>query len=312
MGGGGGGGGRSVPDGSVDLDALRRRAREIDEQARFDAEVNHRLAQRFASINARDAEKIGRYLDDILGALKDDVGGVERTLFGGSVAKNTYVEGLSDVDALVVLDRADLKDASPEQVREQFCRALKAALTHADVAEVSSGALAVTVKYHDGTEIQLLPAVQRGERLAISSTDGKEWKSIHPRSFARDLTEVNKNQGGAAVPSIKLAKQIIAAQMPEGERLSGYHVEALAVAAFRDYVGSRNPKAMLTHFFATAARGVLQPIHDVSGQSRHVDESLGAARSAAREALSRRLQRVADTMENSRDARDWERLLGDG
>src|SRR3954451_11151380 len=149
MGGGGGGGGRSVPgSGSVDLDALRRRAREIDEQARFDAEVNHRLAQRFASINARDPDKVGRYLDDILGALKNDVEGVERTLFGGSVAKSTYVEGLSDVDALVVLDRADLKDASPERVREQFCRALKATLAHADVAEVSSGALAVTVKYH--------------------------------------------------------------------------------------------------------------------------------------------------------------------
>ena len=102
MGGGGGGSGASFPGGPTDLDALRQRAREIADQATFDAEVNDRLAQRFASINARDNEKIGRYLDDIVAALKDDVDGIERTLFGGSVAKNTYVEGLSDVDALVV------------------------------------------------------------------------------------------------------------------------------------------------------------------------------------------------------------------
>src|SRR5687768_6946249 len=118
--GGGGGGTRSSPGGPTDLDALRQRAREIADQATFDAEVNDRLAQRFASINARDTEKIDRYLDDIIAALKDDIDGVERTLFGGSVAKSTYVEGLSDVDALVVLDREDLKDSTPERVREQF------------------------------------------------------------------------------------------------------------------------------------------------------------------------------------------------
>lgn len=308
----GGGGGQAFPVGPTDIDALRQRAREIADQATIDAEVNDRIGARLAAINARDTEKIGRYLDDILAALKGEVEGVERTLFGGSVAKSTHVEGLSDVDALVVLDRADLKDASPEQVRERFCRALKAQLSHADVADVSTGALAVTVTYHDGTEIQLLPAVRRGERLAISSVEGQEWKAIHPRSFARKLTEVNKAQGGAAVPAIKLAKQVIAAQIAEGERPSGYHVEALAVRAFGDYVGPRNPKAMLTHLFAAAARGVLRPITDPSGQSLHVDDSLGAARSAERVSLSGRLQRIADTMQNSRDVRDWERLLGDG
>jgi hypothetical protein len=142
--------------------------------------------------------------------------------------------------------------------------------------------------------------------------DGREWKTIHPRSFARKLTEVNKAQGGAAVPAIKLAKQIVAAQLREDERPSGYHLEALAVQAFGDYVGSRSPKAMLTHFFAAAARNVLQPIRDPSGQSLHVDDKLGEPRSPEREALSARLKGIADTMQNSRDARDWDHLLGDG
>jgi len=109
-----------------------------------------------------------------------------------------------------------------------------------------------------------------------------------------------------------MAKQVVASQIPQRERPSGYHLEALAVQAFGDYVGSRNPKAMLTHFFAAAARGVRQPIRDRSGQSLHVDDRLGKAGSAERQALSVRLQRIADTMQNSRDVHDWERLLGDG
>jgi len=153
----GGGGGSAFPVRPTDIEALRQRAREIAEQTTFDAEVNDRLGERFAALNARDTEKINRYLDDILAALKGDVDGVERTLFGGSVAKSTYVEGLSDIDALVLLDRTDLQDATPERVREQFRLALNAQLDHQYVRAVTTGALAVTVNYHDGTEIQLLP-----------------------------------------------------------------------------------------------------------------------------------------------------------
>jgi predicted nucleotidyltransferase len=296
--------------GPTDIDELRRRANEIAHQASFDAEVNEELAKRLATVNARDADKIRGYLDDALDALKDEIEGVERTLFGGSVAKNTYVEGLSDVDALVVL-RDVPESATPREVLEQFRQTLEGRLSHADVASVTAGALAVTVTYHDGTEIQLLPAVHRGDRNAISSGDGTEWKSIHPRSFAKALTDLNAAQGRAVVPAIKLAKSVIGAQMAEDARPSGYHVEALALAAFKDYNGSRNTKAMLTHFFAAAARGVLKPIKDISGQSHHVDERLGEPNSGARQTLSRDLQQIADTMEGSKAVSEWRRLLGD-
>ena len=296
--------------GPTDMDELRRRANAIAEQASFDAEVNEELAKRLATVNARDAEKIRGYLDDAFEVLKDEIEGVERTLFGGSVAKSTYVEGLSDVDALVVL-RDVPESATPREVLEQFRQTLEGRLSRSDVESVTAGALAVTVKYHDGTEIQLLPAVHRGERNAISSGDGTEWKSIHPRHFAKALTDLNAAQGRAVVPAIKLAKSVIGAQMAEDTRPSGYHVEALALAAFNEYNGSRNTKAMLTHFFAAAARGVLKPIKDISGQSHHVDERLGEPNSVPRQMLSRDLQRIADTMERSKGVSEWRRLLGD-
>jgi predicted nucleotidyltransferase len=291
------------------IEDLRQRAQQIADQAAFDAQVNDELTGRLAAINSRDVEQVREYLDAALEALQDRIEDVERTLFGGSVAKSTYVQGLSDVDALVVL--SDPPDGTPGDVLSDFAAALAARLSHADVDNVSAGTLAVTVTYHDGTEIQLLPAVQRGDRLNIGSADGDEWKPIHPRRFAKALSELNAEHARAVVPAIKLAKAVIAAQVPEAERPSGYHVEALALAAFSGYSGARTPKAMLTHFFAAAARDVLRPIKDVSGQSHHVDERLGAANSSDRQTLSRDLQRIANLMDNSRRLADWQAVLGD-
>lgn len=309
MGGGGGGGGG--PIGPSNIEEVRRRAAELADQAERNAEVNELLANALAEINARDTEKISGYLDDIVQALKDEIEGVEKTLFGGSVSKNTYVEGLSDVDALVILDRADLAGKTPAEMRDEFARVLDRALRGRDIETVERGDLAVTLRYRDGTEIQLLPAVRRDERLSISSADGTEWRPIHPRSFAQTLSEVNKRQGGQMIPALKLAKAIIGS-MPSGEQISGYHAEALAVAAFGNYSGPRAPKAMVAEFFATAKDNVLKPIKDVSGQSHHVDEKLGEANSTARRALSAGLARIARATGPDSATADWARLLGSG
>lgn len=301
----------NFPVGPTDIDALRERAREIADQGSFDAQVNGELADRLAAINSRDAQKVSDYLDGALDVLRDEIKDIDRTLFGGSVAKSTYVEGLSDVDALVVLKNVP-DDATPAEVLEHMRAALSGALSRADVDAVRAGALAVTVRYRDDTEIQLLPAVERGARLAISSPDGSQWTTIHPKRFIEALRDVNAAHGRAVVPAIKLAKAVIAAQLPEGRRPSGYHVEALAVASFADYVGPHTPKAMLTHFFAAAARGVLRPIKDISGQSHHLDERLGDPGSAARHTLANDLQRIANIMENSRTLNDWQAVIGDG
>ena len=228
-GGGGGGGGGGSTGGRHELERLRERAAEQAARAQFDSEVNARLKEELRNINNRDVELVRRRLDELEKALGDEVDEIDRMLFGGSIAKHTYVDGLSDVDVLVMLNKA--ADLSPSEARAQFAEALRARL--GDSAEVTVGNLAVTVRYRDGLEVQLLPAIQQGEHRAISSPDGTEWVQIRPGNFARRLTEINKAQAGAAIPAIKLAKAIIAHELGESERPSGYHVEALSVAAFR-------------------------------------------------------------------------------
>lgn len=303
---GGSGGGYSIRSG--DIDALRKEVEERTRRSLATSEINALLGEELSRINQRDVAKTSEYLDQIREALGEDVEAFDRLMFGGSVAKHTYVDGLSDIDSLVVLKGEHLADLSPQQLRERFKRALDSRLG-GDVEDVRVGNLAVTVVYRDSTEVQLLPAVQRGERLAISSADGTEWKAIHPRRFAEALTEVNGRQRGAVVPTIKLAKAIID-NLPEHSHLSGYHVEALAVAAFKNYSGPTTPMDMLTHFFTSAASGVKRPVSDITGQSRKIDEYLDERNSARRQQVARTLERVAKTMQRGDTAEGWRRLLG--
>ena len=305
MGGSGGSGGQLT---AHDVQVLREEAQRRLAQGRLDAEVNSLLLRELTSINDRDVERIGSYLEAIEGALGDKLDEVDRLLFGGSVAKHTYVDGLSDIDALVLLNAELTSGRSPDEVRREFAQALRRALPHGAVEGISEGTVAVTVEYQDGTEIQLLPAVRSGDRIAVSAWDGKAWSVIQPKIFARELTSVNQSQGNAVVPAIKLAKAIFANKLGETAP-SGYHVEALAVGAFQDYSGPRTPKAMLMHLVDRASRDVLRPIRDVTSQSRYVDDGLGSSNSWARQELSRKLTGLGRTMTGAQSVADWQALL---
>jgi hypothetical protein len=110
------------------------------------------------------------------------------------------------------------------------------------------------------------------------------------------------------VPIIKLAKAIFDNRLGDGAP-SGYHVEALAVEAFRGYDGPRTHKAMLTHFLTSAASGVLRPSSDVTGQSVNADADLGAAGSTTRRALSRRIESIARVAGGTSSLQQWRELL---
>jgi hypothetical protein len=305
-----GGSGGSYRYSRSEIDERRREVDEAVRQGRLDAEVNAVLAEKLVDINQRDTQTANERLDEIRDALEDKIEEFDRLVFGGSVSKHTYVEGLSDIDSLVVLDGAEIKGEQPDEVRREFAQLLRGTLNMGEISDIQVGDLAVTVVYKTGPPIQVLPAIDRGGQLSISSPSRNDWMPIEPRRFAQALTELNQSQGGAVVPAIKLAKAVIG-NLPEDQRLSGYHMEALALAAFKDYNGARNPKAMVTRFFDRASKDVMRPVSDVSGQSKYVDEKLGAANSGARRALGTTLDRIWRKMSSARDATQWRELLDD-
>ena len=159
-----------------ELDQLRNEARKRLEQTRIDADVNDLLQSELATINDRDAETINRRLNEISEVLEEDGLDIERIVYGGSITKHTYVDGISDVDSLVLLDDTST-DLTPEQAKNKVHDAIVARLSQGDVAEVQVGNLAVTVTYRDGTVVQLLPAVRSGDGFAIASANGQDLVS---------------------------------------------------------------------------------------------------------------------------------------
>jgi len=305
---GGSGGGTSYGMEDIDADALRDRARRDLQQQELLTDINSYLAEQLTAFNDRDTETVNDRLEQIAEALGEAVEGLDRLLFGGSIAKHTYVDGLSDVDALIIL-RGNQPD-NPDQLIAAFADALRAALPKGTVADIQPGRLAVTVIYTDGTQIQLVPARRTGETLSIASEDGRAWRDIRPRKFAEKLTEVNQANNDGVVPAIKLAKPILD-RLPESQRLSGYHLEAIAVDAFKHYDGPTSRQAMLRHLLDHAAGAVLKPTGDITGQSVRIDTHLGPANSVDRQRISASIRRIVSKMDSAANVDDYKDLFGD-
>lgn len=305
MGGSGGFfGGRRPPE------ELFRKVRESEDKTRdqqFETAVASDIASLLATYNQR-SEKVKVHLESIKQAIEKEIDGTVDILFGGSISKHTYVDGLSDVDALVILNKSELKDASPKEIKDYFLDRLSARLPKETLIE--KGTLAVTVKYSD-IDVQLLPAIRYRDGFRIADPSGKNWSFIKPKEFAEQLTDINQKTDGNLIPTIKLAKSIIASQA-ENRRLISYHTETLAVSIFKDYKGPYSPKDMLTHFFNIATKLVENPIVDATGQSTHVDDYLGEAGSLNRKLVADSLARIGRRMLNADRAhseRQWQEIL---
>lgn len=298
---------------SSGFDQLVSGAGAAAERGSYEARVNTLLQEAVSDYSDRDIEAIRRHIETLKKALESDVEGTIDLLFGGSTNKHTYVNGLSDVDLLARIDDLSHTSLSPRQLLRGFAARIRQRLP---TTEVTPGQLAVTVRYSDGQELQVLPALStRGGGVRIARPSGDDWSNvIRPEAFARKLTEVNRRCASRVVPTIKLFK---AAQesMPENARLSGYHSESLAVQAFEGYNGGSSYREMLMHLCRSAAEDVKTPVSDRTGQSVHVDDYLGGPGSEERHRSSRFLGRIVQRMEaadRQRHMSDWEDLFGGG
>lgn len=305
---GGGGGSYFDPRDAKSLIERILKSKQETNTATLDAQVSELIGDLLGGYNNRDTELIGRHLDTIRKALEKDIVGSINLVFGGSISRHTYVDGLSDADLLVVLDKSELANSSPESVRQYFANRLRERLPRTDITE---GNMSVKVSF-SGIDVQLLPSIRVGSTTAISNSNGDKWIKIKPQEFAKALTKVNDMNSKKLVPMIKIAKGINA-KLPENQRLKSYHIESLAIEIFKQYSGVKKTKNMLNHFFTEATTKVMSEIKDKTGQTIHVDDYLGRAGSAERRVVSNALNRISRKMKNA-DAfnsfDEWKEILG--
>lgn len=262
----------------------------------FYTEVNEKMDELLRNYNTRDIEQIKTHLETIKKKLGSEIDGSVDLLYGGSIKKYTYVDGLSDIDMLVILNRTKLLNKKPEEALNYFREKLKERLPKTDI---KIGNLAVTIKFSSDIEIQLLPSIKTKTGLRILNPETKNWSNvIKPDKFFKNLTEINKKNNGNVVPMIKLFKQVNE-KAPKNIKMSGYHIEALAIDIFKDYTGSKTHSKMLLHFCKRAQKRVLNPIGEITGQSEYLDSKLGVANSINRKKLSSHLERLSKKMEHA-------------
>ena len=264
-----------------------------------------------AQYNRRNTAATTRRIEGLCNILRRQ-GDAVQTMFGGSVRRGTYVSGLSDVDVLLIVNQSSMANRPPADVIAYVKQAIEQQLPR---NPVRAGNLAVTVNYSDGTEIQVLPAIRTsGGGVRIANPGNTDWSNVvRPDDFARRLVEVNQAKGSRVVPTIILAKAIADCYISRSSRkIAGYHMEALAIEAFKDYHGGLDPKSMLVHLFGNSITAVMNPIADSTGQSQRVDEGLGPANSPARQRASTYFGQMRAAVRSSWTNQDLGKLFCQG
>lgn len=301
--GGGGASRRYFASDRLELEKVVEQSQNDLKHQALESGINDYLQSLLAVLNERDAQAIQDQLDKIVEALGDAVE-IDRLMFGGSVAKHTYVDGLSDVDALVILDSDRYSGKSATQILSTFHRLLKNELSTAVYSKIEKGQMAVTVTLRDGTELQLVPALKSGKIVSVPDRKTGGWIATDPKSFQKQLTAQNARLNGTLVPAIKLVKSVISG-LPDQKQIGGYHVEALAIDAAKMHVGPMTVKSVVTQFFKHAAERVLSPISDVTGQSSHIDSGLGSANSNKRRIVADAFAALGRKLEAASTVDQW-------
>ena len=274
-----------------------------------EAEIQGYLRNLLRAYNERDTEGINRHLQVLRDALELRDDDVIRTLFGGSTSKHTAVNGLSDVDVLVIINDSSLSGRSPRDVIQLMAERIRQRLPQ---TSVTPGEMAVTVKYSDGIEIQVLPAIRTKSGVRVADPDSNRWSNVvRPERFAHKLTRVNQANNGEVIPTIKLVKGVAAKMIRSGrDKISGYHLESLAIEAFRNYKGPYDLKSMVRHYVNYSSRAVKNPIMDPTGQSRHVDEYMGPAGSKRRQRAANTFRTMQRRLDECNTEEDFDNLFG--
>ena len=276
-----------------------------------DDRFNEHCEAFLAQYTRRNTQTVAQRLESLCGFLRQK-GNVVQTMFGGSVRKGTYVTGLSDIDALLIVNQSSLVNRPPAQVIEFVRDTIQDRLRQ---NSVSAGKLAVTVGYSDGTEIQILPAIRTNTAgVRIADPGSTQWSNVAwPDDFAEKLAKVNMVRNGRVVPMIKLAKAMADCFITrEDRKIKGYHMESLAIDAFRDYQDALDPKTMLVHLLGHSMEAVKKPIVDSTGQSRHVDEYLGQAGSRLRKGASTQFGQMRAEVRRCKTKAEFNKLFCEG
>ncbi|MCB9452378.1 MAG: nucleotidyltransferase [Anaerolineaceae bacterium] len=301
MGGSGGGYLNRIPR---DLNKLISVSEEETDESYHRTQVEEFLNNKLNDFNDHDYEAINAHRGEIERRLQSDYDDFETLLYGGSHSRYTDVRKLSDIDILAVL--GDISNL-PQSSNEAIASLASSLEQRFPKSKIETGAMAVTIHFTDGIEIQVLPAYRQGnEVFSIPNPTTSGWVRTCPANVATQLTNLNQRLSNNVVPVIKLAKAICYSQ---GIEVKSYHLENMALQAFSNYTGLQTHSQMLRHLFNQAKTLCLHVMSDPCGQSADVSGNLS---SRERSKMARDFNSVETAIGDAMSTRSldpWQRLF---
>lgn len=279
----------------------------------FQNELNARFNKMLTEYNSRDASIIEHKISQIKEIIDKNLMTSVSLKFGGSLNKNTYIEGISDFDILVNISNTTFSHSVPRSAIDSL-KSILITNKKSDMIEISVGQMAVTIKYSDNYIIQLLPVILTNIGYRVPASNGNEWSNtVIPERFINEFKDINQRCNNKVIPVIKLVKGINS-RLPEYHKLNGYHIESIALEVFNYYPTSNlQTRVMIEDFYDRAKEIVKHPIPDKTGQSSFVDGYLGPEYHQMRTDRSNVLDGIYKRMKNADRfelINEWESIIG--
>jgi hypothetical protein len=293
----------SLDDAKSALEQLKE-AEQSTGRVALNAEVAEVIDGELRAFRAR-AEAIVPRLTSIRETIRAVVAELVEMNLGGLVVGQAGPDGISDSDFVLIIDDCEISDGDPAIAR----RATSDLLLRQFPGSVVDESSLIFILSTAGVEVFILAAINCKGVVRIPGSTS--WINLDPSAYAVRLQVADEQLEGKLVGVLKLAKGIIAT-FPNGQRLTGPHVEALALEIFGNYAGRRTSKDMLEYFFAETQHLVLQGIVDGDGNRVLVDTYLGEPNSRERNLTANALGRVGRRMKNAdagNSVDDWRDII---
>lgn len=207
-----------------------------------------------------------------------------RIELAGSVEKNTFNEGISDIDLRAVTTNSALLDYSPKIAKKLILKQIRSI---DEVKNPRVGHQAVTLT-KGGHEYQIIPVIRHDGKTYIPSERGTYWKTVDIEVFNRSLNSLNRKTEGRFCEAVRFVKILSNTYIPKRYQLSGYHIESIAMEAISQHCHPLNRTDMIERILGNIPSRVKRYSWDITRESKAIDRDLGSNYSTERKDVAKR------------------------
>lgn len=247
---------------------------------------------------------INYVLDLIHAELNDAPYAPFKVELAGSAEKDTFNEGISDIDLRAVTDNGTLLGLPPRVAKKLILKQI-ASIDEKTKPRLGHQTVTISKKGHD---YQIIPVVKSKGTTYVPSEDGRYWKAVDLHAFDRELHKLNKRTGGRFCEAVRFVKILSNQYMPKQFRLSGYHIETMALEILRNCPSSMDRTKMVDTILNSIPSRVRYYSPDITGETKAVDHDLGSSYNNNRKYISKHYRNLRDIFRQCRQTGDMDPL----